>query len=123
MMSSLLSLIVVLLIFSFVNNKEPWIFLGFHFVIRCLEFWLMMTMVLFLDKRRPKGSGHDSSKEKSLSDQQPLEDITSLPQDDNSLIKASEQEDVGNVTDIVIHSEAEIQMQAVGKESNADSND
>eukprot|EP01119_Soliformovum_irregulare_P005747 TRINITY_DN174_c0_g1_i1.p1 TRINITY_DN174_c0_g1~~TRINITY_DN174_c0_g1_i1.p1 ORF type:complete len:380 (+),score=60.74 TRINITY_DN174_c0_g1_i1:92-1231(+) len=131
MMASLITMVILLLISSFVGKKDRVFFLGFHFTLRCLEFWLMITMVLFLDKNRPKSSpSSDGSKDhKSISGSQDVvteaEDRGSAPpREDNSLIKAASTDDVGMVEGIVIHSEIEMEVKAVGKEDgDEDSND
>eukprot|EP01119_Soliformovum_irregulare_P007218 TRINITY_DN19615_c0_g1_i1.p1 TRINITY_DN19615_c0_g1~~TRINITY_DN19615_c0_g1_i1.p1 ORF type:complete len:397 (-),score=24.15 TRINITY_DN19615_c0_g1_i1:12-1202(-) len=101
LMGTMISIVVVLVILIALNSRDPWVHTSLHLVLKILEFWIAMTIVLFLDKRRPKSSASDTdvgTKDKSISSEDvslPAQEMIGLPiiAGDTSIVETSEDSD------------------------------
>eukprot|EP01119_Soliformovum_irregulare_P013915 TRINITY_DN374_c0_g3_i2.p1 TRINITY_DN374_c0_g3~~TRINITY_DN374_c0_g3_i2.p1 ORF type:complete len:244 (-),score=17.48 TRINITY_DN374_c0_g3_i2:104-835(-) len=76
LMIILIIIVVTLLVYIGFAGSDPWIDISFILVLRIEEFGYALTMVLFLDKRRPKSSpsSDGGSDQSSKKDPQPLQE-------------------------------------------------
>eukprot|EP01119_Soliformovum_irregulare_P017514 TRINITY_DN5225_c0_g2_i1.p1 TRINITY_DN5225_c0_g2~~TRINITY_DN5225_c0_g2_i1.p1 ORF type:complete len:420 (+),score=54.53 TRINITY_DN5225_c0_g2_i1:3-1262(+) len=82
LMVVLMLIIITLIIFTMIGYDNPWIYIGFHLFLKLLEFWMTMTMVVFLIKKRPKSEMSGDSG-KATSGQDRSQESINFPQNDS----------------------------------------